>query len=211
MIPKSCRLFGQDHASKRSWQLGSAAKHALQEALLWSSIALAGFGLFYFYDDLIAALRLQPEIAAVIPAPQQNRDAKIAMSDFGGEVRVRADRQGHFIVDAAINGRPVTLMADTGATLVVLSFEDAEKLGLSPRSLDFTGLAQTANGVSRIAPVTLDRVRVDRHHALRHSSGGCGARRALREFARHELLGQIVALRNEGRRAGAGAITRSPL
>jgi aspartyl protease family protein len=142
--------------------LGSAAKHALQEALLWSSIALAGFGLFYFYDDLIAALRLQPEIAAMVPAPQQDHNAKIAMSDFGSEVRVRADRQGHFIVEAAINGRPVTLMADTGATLVVLSFEDAERLGLSPRSLNFTGLAQTANGVSRIAPVTLDRVRVDR-------------------------------------------------
>jgi aspartyl protease family protein len=52
-------------------------------------------------------------------------------------------------------------MADTGATLVVLTFEDAERLALSPASLDFTGLAQTANGVSRIAPVTLDRVRVD--------------------------------------------------
>ena len=141
--------------------MGSTAKHALQEALLWSSIALAGFGLFYFYDDLIAALRLQPEIAAVMPAPRQHRDTKIAMSDYAGEVRVRADRKGHFIVDATINGRPVTLMADTGATLVVLSFEDAERLGLSPRSLAFTGLAQTANGVSRIAPVTLDRVRVD--------------------------------------------------
>ena len=141
--------------------MGSAAKHALREALLWSSIALAGFGLFYFYDDLIAGLRLQQEIAAVTPTPEQDRETKIALAGYGDEVRVRADRQGHFIVDAAINGRPVTLMADTGASVVVLSFEDAERLGLSPRSRDFTGLAQTANGVSRIAPVTLDRVRID--------------------------------------------------
>jgi aspartyl protease family protein len=141
--------------------LGSAAKHALQEALLWSSIALGGFGLYYFYDDLIAAVRLEPEMAAVVPTPQQDREATIARAGFGGEVRVRADPQGHFVVDAAINGRPITLMADTGATLVVLSFEDAEKLGLSPRSLNFTGLAKTANGVSRIAPVMLDHVRVD--------------------------------------------------
>lgn len=140
--------------------MGSAAKHALQEALLWSSIALGGFGLYYFYDDLTAVLRIQPEMA-VVPAPQQAREARIAMSGYGNEVRVRADRQGHFVIDAVINGRPVTLMADTGATLVVLSFDDAERLGLSPRSLDFTGLARTANGVSRIAPVTLDRVRVD--------------------------------------------------
>ena len=141
--------------------MGSAAKHALHEALLWSSIALAGFGLFYFYDDLIAGLRTQPEIAAMMPAPQKDPETKIARAGYGDEVRVRADRQGHFIVDAAINGRPVTLMADTGASVVVLSFEDAERLGLSPRSLDFTGLAQTANGVSRIAPITLDRVRID--------------------------------------------------
>jgi aspartyl protease family protein len=141
--------------------VGSAAKHALREALLWSSIALAGFGLFYFYDDLIAGLRLQQEIAAVTPTPEQDRETKIARAGYGDEVRVRADRQGHFIVDAAINGRPVTMMADTGASIVVLSFEDAERLGLSPGGLNFTGLAQTANGVSRIAPVTLDRVRID--------------------------------------------------
>jgi aspartyl protease family protein len=142
-------------------KVGSAAKHALHEALLWSSISLAGFGLFYFYDDLIAGLRTQPEIAAMMPAPQKDPETKIARAGYGDEVRVRADRQGHFIVDAAINSRPVTLMADTGASVVVLSFEDAERLGLSPRSLDFTGLAQTANGVSRIAPITLDRVRID--------------------------------------------------
>jgi aspartyl protease family protein len=141
--------------------MGSAAKHALHEALLWSSIALVGFGLFYFYDDLVAALRLQPEIAAVTPTPEQDGETKIARAGYSDEVRIRADPQGHFIVNAAINGRPITMMADTGATLVVLSFEDAEKLGLSPRSLDFTGLAQTANGVSRIAPITLDRVRID--------------------------------------------------
>ena len=39
-----------------------------------------------------------------------------------------------------------TFMADTGATLVVLTYEDAERLGLSPRSLEFSGIAQTANG-----------------------------------------------------------------
>jgi aspartyl protease family protein len=140
--------------------MGSAAKHALHEALLWSSIALAGFGFFYFYDDLIAALRNQPEIAAAM-APRKDPETTIARAGYGDEVRIRADERGHFIVDAAVNGRPVTLMADTGASVVVLSFEDAERLGLSPRNLDFTGLAQTANGVSRIAPVTLDRVRID--------------------------------------------------
>ena len=34
-------------------------------------------------------------------------------------------------------------------------------MGLAPRSLDFSAHAQTASGVARVAPITLDRVRVD--------------------------------------------------
>jgi aspartyl protease family protein len=44
---------------------------------------------------------------------------------------------------------------------VVLTYEDAQRLGLSPRNLDFSARVSTANGISRVAPVTLDRVRVE--------------------------------------------------
>ena len=140
--------------------MGSTAKHALREALVWLCLALAGLTTIYFYDDLVATFRILPETALLSPSERSGED-QIAVSGFGHEVRVRADPHGHFVVDAAINGRPVTMMADTGATVVVLSFEDAEKLGLSPSSLDFSGAAKTANGVARVAPLTLDRVRVD--------------------------------------------------
>jgi clan AA aspartic protease (TIGR02281 family) len=76
------------------------------------------------------------------------------------EVRLKADARGHFVLDAAINDRPTTITADTGATLVVLTYEDAARLGLSPHSLNFSGLAEIPNGVARMAPITLDRVRV---------------------------------------------------
>jgi hypothetical protein len=33
----------------------SAARHVLHEALLWSAMALLGFGAFYFFDDLKSA------------------------------------------------------------------------------------------------------------------------------------------------------------
>jgi aspartyl protease family protein len=58
------------------------------------------------------------------------------------------------------------VVADTGATLVVLTYEDAKQIGLSPFSLDFSARVQTANGVAHVAPVTLDRVRV-KHITLR--------------------------------------------
>ena len=64
------------------------------------------------------------------------------------------------MLDAAVNDRAATFIDDTGATLVAL-YEDAEQLGLAPRSLDFSAHAQTAKGVARVASITLDRVRVD--------------------------------------------------
>ena len=51
-------------------------------------------------------------------------------------------------------------MVDTGATIVVLSYEDAERAGIFLNPSDFTQAVTTANGVARIAPVTLDRVTI---------------------------------------------------
>jgi aspartyl protease family protein len=136
--------------------MGSATKHALREALLWAGVALGGFAIFYFYDDVIAVFRAGPQSSTLGTAAVED-----APPSFDRIVRLRADTRGHFSVAASINERPVELMADTGATLVVLTYEDAERLGLSPRSLDFTGRVQTANGIARVAPVTLDRVRVE--------------------------------------------------
>jgi aspartyl protease family protein len=51
-------------------------------------------------------------------------------------------------------------MADTGASMVALTYEDAKRVGLSPHSLDFSARVETANGIAHVAPVTLGRVRV---------------------------------------------------
>ncbi len=142
--------------------MSSAAKHVLHEALVWGAVALAGFALFYFFDDLKQAFGPGAGSAAVDRRAARRGDRQGRTSaGFGGEVRLKADQRGHFVFDAAINDRPATFMADTGATLVVLTYEDAARLGLSPQGLDFSGRVETANGVSRVAPVTLDRVRVE--------------------------------------------------
>ena len=76
-----------------------------------------------------------------------------------GRVVLHANRSGHFDVNAYINNRRVELMADTGATRVVLTYADARHLGVTG-ALRFTGRARTANGVSRVAPIMLDSVQV---------------------------------------------------
>ena len=58
------------------------------------------------------------------------------------------------------NGRPIDVMVDTGASMVALTYEDAERAGLSLKPSDFTGRVSTANGTAAVAPVMLDRVSI---------------------------------------------------
>jgi aspartyl protease family protein len=138
--------------------LRSATKHALVEAMQWGTLALGIVAVVYFFDDLRAAFGPggHPSFAETMRDRPTGNEA-----GFAREVRLRANANGHFVFKAAVNERLASFMADTGATLVVLTYEDARRLGLSPHNLDFSAPVQTANGVSHVAPVTLDRVRVE--------------------------------------------------
>ncbi|MEM6388759.1 MAG: TIGR02281 family clan AA aspartic protease, partial [Pseudomonadota bacterium] len=65
---------------------------------------------------------------------------------------------GHFHATLEINGVPVRMVVDTGASELVLTQEDARRVGLEPENLAFTGRAFTANGPVETAPVRLDTV-----------------------------------------------------
>ena len=72
-----------------------------------------------------------------------------------GSIEVPRAEDGHYYLQLAINGTPLTLMVDTGASGLVLSLDDAARLGIEPGSLQFLGEAMTANGLVRTAQVTL--------------------------------------------------------
>jgi len=90
----------------------------------------------------------------------QTQSRASAKPAFSGEVRLKADRRGHFACTGDVDGRPVTFMADTGASIIARTYEDARRAGLSPASLDFSARVSTANGIAKVAPVVLSRVRV---------------------------------------------------
>ena len=52
------------------------------------------------------------------------------------------------------------MLVDTGASLVTLTPADARAAGINPAGLVFSGHVQTANGTSRMAPVTLREIRI---------------------------------------------------
>jgi aspartyl protease family protein len=71
---------------------------------------------------------------------------------------IDAGPHGHFLVEAVVNGVPIDFMVDTGASHVVLSLQDARKLGFT--QLQFTEEFQSANGTVRAAPVELRELRI---------------------------------------------------
>jgi aspartyl protease family protein len=77
-----------------------------------------------------------------------------------GEITLPRARDGHYYLTLEIAGQSVEFMVDTGASSVVLTREDAQKLGIDPDTLVYLGTAQTANGIVRTARVTLDDVRL---------------------------------------------------
>jgi aspartyl protease family protein len=82
----------------------------------------------------------------------------------GGTMRLSADAQGHYSGSFKINGKPVDGLIDTGATYVALNESLARRLGYSGNQLDFRYGVSTANGQTKAARVTLDRVDIGGIH-----------------------------------------------
>ncbi len=72
---------------------------------------------------------------------------------------VAVDSRGHYATDGTINGAATRFLIDTGATLVVLSANEARRLGIAYQQAP-QGSAQTANGAVPYRIVKLDRVKV---------------------------------------------------
>ena len=66
----------------------------------------------------------------------------------GGEVRIRKGENGHFSVDAKVNGEDVEFLVDSGATITTVSAETAQRVGLEPQGL-LPVVVSTANGMAR--------------------------------------------------------------
>ena len=78
----------------------------------------------------------------------------------GRTIEVARTNAGDFDISAQINGARVAMVLDTGASSVVLTQQDARAAGLPLEVLNYTVSIDTANGRTRAAQVTLDRLSV---------------------------------------------------
>lgn len=138
-------------------RMGKVAQHAA----IWALIFLG----------VVAAVGLWEDIRG-----STSRQAVFAEA---GEVVVPRSHDGHYHLTLDVDGTPVRFIVDTGATDMVLSVEDAERIGIDHSELAFIGRASTANGIVPTAQVWLDEVRlggfVDRGVPARISGGAMPA------------------------------------
>lgn len=116
-------------------------------------------------------------IAAGAALWQDVRSTSAGFQQIGesGEIEITRAADGHYHLTLGVNGTPIDFLVDTGATDLVLSVPDAERVGFDHGDLAFDGRARTANGIVRTASVTLDRVelagQVDRNVRAQVSGG----------------------------------------
>lgn len=101
--------------------------------LAWAAIFTAGFALFAFRGEFGAlGARLKSEVSG--PASVVR----------GEEVRIPMRDDGHFWVDAKVNGREVRFLVDSGATTTTISRSVADAAGIETGMR--ADIVATANG-----------------------------------------------------------------
>jgi aspartyl protease family protein len=122
---------------------------ALTAALLWVVVGLVlVIGYSYRYELHGVADRV---VAELVPGH---------VVSHGRTVEVARTSSGDFDISAHINGVRVPMVLDTGASSVVLTQQDARAVGLPLEVLNYTVSIDTANGRTRAAQVTLDRLAI---------------------------------------------------
>ncbi len=142
--------------------MSSGTKSFIGEVAGWGVVAVLAALTMAHFDTVktfaATALGLDaPRLAAASDA-QGKGPAAAAAGD--GTVELRAGHNGHFNAEVDVNGRSIDVMVDTGASVVALTYEDAERVGIFPKYSDFTHKVSTANGIARVAPVLLDSVEI---------------------------------------------------
>lgn len=114
------------------------AAKMLTMALAWVAIFAAGFVLFTFRDNFgWVAQRLKAE--AIGSPVQQGRETRIPMAI-----------DGHFWVDAKVNGKDVKFLVDSGATMTTIDRDTAKAAGIEVGN-HRDQFVRTGNGIIRVS------------------------------------------------------------
>lgn len=132
----------------------------IRELVLWLSAASLGFLLVFYFDQLSGKIDQFMQLTRNLDTEYHVREPEVKKETWENIIVIHANREGHFATRAKINEEDALIMVDTGATLVALSYETAEDIGLNISQGDFSSVARTANGITKVAHVELDEIRI---------------------------------------------------
>lgn len=106
--------------------------------LAWIAIFGAGFVLLTFRDDLGFILQRLKSEATGAPVVQ------------AGQLRIPQAIDGHFYIEARINGRPVRFLVDSGATMTTIGRTTAARADIVVTN-QRNQMVRTGNGIVHVA------------------------------------------------------------
>lgn len=128
----------------RLWPKRAQLSPLGQEMLRWVLVLAIALGVYSFGETLVSPFRNTQSVTV-----------------SSGTIELPREANGHYYLNAKVNGADIRFVVDTGATGIVLSQGDAARAGLRLETLAYIQTANTANGSVRIAPVVLERFDVD--------------------------------------------------
>lgn len=82
-----------------------------------------------------------------------------AQTVAGNETRIRMSNDGHFWLQASVNGVPRRFLVDTGATLTAVATSTAEAAQVAQQPLRQSVMLRTANGTVKAELATIEELR----------------------------------------------------
>ncbi|MHA7900512.1 MAG: retropepsin-like aspartic protease family protein [Henriciella sp.] len=137
--------------------------HVIGTFLLAGGVA----ALISFYLDPKFSEEATPETASATPSESPSV-ANLAVEPPAPATSARrmatisARPDGHYWTRALVNKKAsVEFMVDTGASVVALTYKDAQKMGLRPETLDYKWEIRTAGGITKGASVKIESIQIN--------------------------------------------------
>ena len=105
-----------------------------------------------------------PDAASPASAGEAQSEAELEMLQRqqwnAGEVVLEREADGHFYADVGVDGATARMLVDTGASVVALTAEDAEAMGIVWDPDEVRPVARGASGAVNGVSVTVERMQL---------------------------------------------------
>jgi aspartyl protease family protein len=114
-----------------------------------------GFVWSCVFAGMLVAYSYREDLQRTLAGVQGTAVQSIALSQTRLEAELRRGWDGHYRADAIVNGVGMRLMVDTGASMVLIPYEQAAAIGVDTNEIEFSVPVMTANGRSTVAFITI--------------------------------------------------------